>query len=275
MRTANTLVRLGGCQGWSESSLGTQFIFLVLSCSNDNTVQHSSFVKIVGFFMPLSMYGMQFWLDLPWNASVSLLHDVSVLVSSSRDWELAPTIVFKSCTVSIYQEPFILDMPLTLTSSLESSLWNKNMNERLAKESIIKHSALKVCLFHHWKQNILKPSSSYHFELLWDFMAAFRIKYLSYVVTVIQWLTSCHKNSMPTRYMTLGYWHVTSWCLLQQCYVFYWNNVNFSGDKIPFKNRISHLWPFHMKFMKLAEGSFHKFCMCKIFYTYQTVKNTS
>ena len=35
---------------------------------------------------------------------------------------------------------------------------------------------------------------------------------LSYNVAVIQWLTSCHKNRMTTRYITLGYWRVTSWC---------------------------------------------------------------
>ena len=34
--------------------------------------------------------------------------------------------------------------------------------------------------------------------------------FLSYDVAVIQWLTSCHKNRMTTRYITLGYWHVTS-----------------------------------------------------------------
>ena len=31
MRTAKTLIRLGGCTGWSESSLGAQVILLVLS----------------------------------------------------------------------------------------------------------------------------------------------------------------------------------------------------------------------------------------------------
>ena len=31
-RTAKTLIRLGGCPGWSESSLGAQVILLVLSC---------------------------------------------------------------------------------------------------------------------------------------------------------------------------------------------------------------------------------------------------
>ena len=35
-------------------------------------------------------------------------------------------------------------------------------------------------------------------------------KNLSYDVAVIQWLTSCHKNHMTTRYITLGYWCVTS-----------------------------------------------------------------
>ena len=32
-RTAKTLVRLGGCPGWSESSLGAHAILLVLSCA--------------------------------------------------------------------------------------------------------------------------------------------------------------------------------------------------------------------------------------------------
>ena len=32
MQTAKTLIRLGGCPGWSEASLGTQVILLVLSC---------------------------------------------------------------------------------------------------------------------------------------------------------------------------------------------------------------------------------------------------
>ena len=31
-RTAKTLIRLGGCPGWSESSLGAHVILLVLSC---------------------------------------------------------------------------------------------------------------------------------------------------------------------------------------------------------------------------------------------------
>ena len=36
MRTANTLIRLGGCPGWSESSLGAHAILLVLSRGGSN-----------------------------------------------------------------------------------------------------------------------------------------------------------------------------------------------------------------------------------------------
>ena len=36
MRTAKTLTRLGGCPGWSESSLGAQVILLVLSCGGSD-----------------------------------------------------------------------------------------------------------------------------------------------------------------------------------------------------------------------------------------------
>ena len=38
MRTAKTLIRLGGCPGWSESSLGVHVILLVLSCCSSNPV---------------------------------------------------------------------------------------------------------------------------------------------------------------------------------------------------------------------------------------------
>ena len=38
MRTAKTLIRLGGCPGWSESSLGAYAILLVLSRSGSNFV---------------------------------------------------------------------------------------------------------------------------------------------------------------------------------------------------------------------------------------------
>ena len=34
---AKTLIRLGGCPGWSESSLGTQIILLVLSWGSSNS----------------------------------------------------------------------------------------------------------------------------------------------------------------------------------------------------------------------------------------------
>ena len=48
------------------------------------------------------------------------------------------------------------------------------------------------------------------------------------------------------------------------------------NDKIQFKtvmiNRILHSWLFHMKFIKLADGSFYKFHIndhsCKILYLY-------
>ena len=88
---------------------------------------------------------------------------------------------------------------------------------------------------------------------------------LSYDVAIIQWITSCHKNRMTTRYITLGYWRVTHDAV--------GDNIMFSIEIIStFKaikphlkghmiNRILHSWLFHMKFMKLAEGSFHKFHM--------------
>ena len=40
-RTGKTLIRLGGCPGWSESSLGAQTILFVLSRGGSNTSQKS------------------------------------------------------------------------------------------------------------------------------------------------------------------------------------------------------------------------------------------
>ena len=40
--TAKTLIRLGGCPGWSESLLGAQLILLVLSCSGSNSLHIES-----------------------------------------------------------------------------------------------------------------------------------------------------------------------------------------------------------------------------------------
>ena len=52
---------------------------------------------------------------------------------------------------------------------------------------------------------------------------------------------------------------------LDAAHVFYRNNVTFKCDKIPFKQSYDKknltLGSFHMKFMKVAKGSFHKFHM--------------
>ena len=47
MRTVKTLIRMGGCPGWSKSSLGTQTILLVLSWGG-STVSYSSHIFIFG-----------------------------------------------------------------------------------------------------------------------------------------------------------------------------------------------------------------------------------
>ena len=59
---------------------------------------------------------------------------------------------------------------------------------------------------------------------------------------------------MTTHYITFGYWCITSWCHLWK-HFFCWNNVNFKGDKIPFKtvmiNKILHSWLFNIKLTKI------------------------
>ena len=47
MRTAKILIRSGECSGWSESSLGTKVISLVLSCCGSNYTDCASTDKII------------------------------------------------------------------------------------------------------------------------------------------------------------------------------------------------------------------------------------
>ena len=47
MRTTKTLIRLGKCPGWSESSLGAQATLLVLSCGGSDLIIHVHESKIL------------------------------------------------------------------------------------------------------------------------------------------------------------------------------------------------------------------------------------
>ena len=97
-------------------------------------------------------------------------------------------------------------------------------------------------------------------------VTAFQIQnVLSNDVAVIQWITPCHENRMSTRVITLWRVDVTSLTtsvstmrfLTGKCSLIFKAINPILKDHM--FNRILHPWSFHMKFMKLAEGSFHKF----------------
>ena len=89
---------------------------------------------------------------------------------------------------------------------------------------------------------------------------------LSYDIAVIQWITSCHKNRMNTRVITLWRVHATSLTtsvptlgfLTEIKFILKAIKSHLKGQMV---KRVLHSWSFHMKCMKLAEGSFHKFHM--------------
>ena len=90
--------------------------------------------------------------------------------------------------------------------------------------------------------------------------------YLSYDAAVFQWITSCHKNRMTTRVITLLREYVTSLTTsVTTMQIFIGNMSTLRAIKTYFRShmikRILHSWSFHMKFIKLAEGSFNKFHM--------------
>ena len=89
---------------------------------------------------------------------------------------------------------------------------------------------------------------------------------LSYDVAVFQWITSCHKNRMTTRVLTLLREYVTSLTTsVTTMLIFIGNMSTFKAIKSYLRShmikRILHEWSFNMKFIKLAEGSFNKFHM--------------
>ena len=90
--------------------------------------------------------------------------------------------------------------------------------------------------------------------------------HLSYDVAVFQWITSCHKNRMTTRVLTLLREYVTSLTTSVTTMLIFIGNISTSkAIKSYFKShmikRILHSWSFHTKFIKRAFGEFNKFRM--------------
>ena len=89
---------------------------------------------------------------------------------------------------------------------------------------------------------------------------------LSYDVTVFQWITSCNKSVMTTRVLTLLREYVTSVTTSVTTMLIFVGNMSTlkainSYLRSHMIKRILHSWSFHIKFIKLAEGSFNKFHM--------------
>ena len=89
---------------------------------------------------------------------------------------------------------------------------------------------------------------------------------LSYDVAVSKWITSCHKNRMTTRVLTLLREYVMSVTTSVTTMLIFIGNMSIlkaikSYLRSHMIKRILHSWSFHMKFIKLAEGSFNKFHM--------------
>ena len=135
-----------------------------------------------------------------------------------------------------------VNISLALRARDISTSWLTS-NQWYIGQQWIYHSrfALMIYPLHDWPTSDILGNKSLLAKIYFlnrDLYSIFSYLYLSYDAAVIQWITSCHKNRMTTRYITLGYWRVMSWCRPWQCYVFYWNIVNFKGDKITIKTVI-------------------------------------
>ena len=88
---------------------------------------------------------------------------------------------------------------------------------------------------------------------------------LSYDVAVFQWIMSCNKSVMTTRVLT-HLRELTSLTTSVTTMLIFIGNMSIlkaieSYLRRHMIKRILHSWSFHMKFIKLAEGSFNKFHM--------------
>ena len=73
-------------------------------------------------------------------------------------------------------------------------------------------------------------------------------------VAINQSIMSCHRNDMTTCNIALGCWHITSSRLPWQRYIFYGHKIQCNSHMTRI---ILNFWSFHMKLMKVAEGSLH------------------
>ena len=89
------------------------------------------------------------------------------------------------------------------------------------------------------------------------------LSFLSYDVSIIQWITLCHKNHTTTSVIILWRVDVTSLTTSVSTVRFRIEILSIlKAIRSNFKGSYNkHYWSFYMKFIKLAEGSFHKFHM--------------
>ena len=112
---------------------------------------------------------------------------------------------------------------------------------------------------------IVGPGKTRGYPYPWISLSGMQEKCLSSDVAANQWITLYHKNHMTTCVISLWREEVTSLTTSLSTMCFLVNMFNLKAIKSNFKghiiNRILHSWSFHMKFMKLAQGLFHKFLM--------------
>ena len=86
IRTAKTLIRLGGCPGWSESLLGAQVVLLVLSCGGSIIISKYTRVTVLEFGV---QYTVSFTNVVPGNMDgwVRVLRPFNSISVISRRWK--------------------------------------------------------------------------------------------------------------------------------------------------------------------------------------------
>ena len=86
IRTAKTLIRLGGCPGWSESLLGAQVVLLVLSCGGSIIISKYTRAIVLEFGV---QYTVSFTNVVPGNMDgwVRVLRPFNSISVITRRWK--------------------------------------------------------------------------------------------------------------------------------------------------------------------------------------------
>ena len=172
MRTAKTLIRLGGCSGWSESSLGAQSLCWFLSCRGSDNID------VPGKGYRRIEKGLEGCVRVGWGSSIRLVRVGSGSVWKGRQtsWLMADILLSGQTVYHTDQRTDCVwdDVTDCVTSYPELvKVTHKSLWSVMHSKWIVWLNSLKG-VFPHVLKNIIPTKSGIKFYFIW-YQYTFRI----------------------------------------------------------------------------------------------------